>query len=355
MRIGLATWHLDRQVGIGTYARRYLSLLGEVDPGTEYLVYSAHPVHGLDLPQNVELRNYDVPPRRGRLLAWESVTVPRQAARDEVDLLHFLYAAGPLRWSNGLVVNVFDVISWALPGYGGRWLYEALSRRAARRADRVITLSESAREDLGRLLGLAADRTAVIPLAGPPVTGGRKDVKPYWLFVGGTEHRKNLPLALQAFARLERTDMRLRVVGDISPAPIRDDPEVLTSRIPEEVADRVEWLGFVDDEELERLYAGATALLFPSRYEGFGLPVLEAMARRTPVITSNVSSLPEVASGAALMVDPDDPDALVLAMRRVADDEGLRQELVDAGLEVLSRYSWRATAERTVEVYRELV
>ncbi|HZL54840.1 MAG TPA: glycosyltransferase family 1 protein, partial [Solirubrobacteraceae bacterium] len=116
----------------------------------------------------------------------------------------------------------------------------------------------------------------------------------------------------------------------------------------------VRWLGHVSEEELVQLYRHATALVFPSRYEGFGLPLLEAMARRTPVIAANRSSIPEVARGAAVLVDPDDIDALREAMRRVADDETLRDELIGRGAEVVAGFSWDETARATVAAYEEL-
>ena len=154
---------------------------------------------------------------------------------------------------------------------------------------------------------------------------------------------RTLPLSLEAFRSIE--GFELRVVGQHKASPVHDARRDQSG---------VRWLGFIGEEELVDLYRHATALVFPSRYEGFGLPVLEAMARRTPVIASNSSSIPEVAQGAAILVDPDDVQGLSEAMRRVCTEPALRAELIERGAEVVSGFSWDETARATVAAYEEL-
>jgi glycosyltransferase involved in cell wall biosynthesis len=348
VRVGVITRHLGLPVGFGTYAGKLLTTLDRVGSEHEYVVYAPK---WNDVPQlggQFRVRRFPVPRVRSALTGWDLTLAPAAARRDRVDVLHYLHPAYPaINPGRPTVVNLLDAIGWVLPGYRLPQPYELLERRAARRADLVLTLSESARQDISRILGVPRERIRVTYLGAPPVDAPADDREetgaPFFLFVGGTERRKNLRAVLEAFAGID--GMRLLVVGPHSPSPIRD---ARTDQAG------VEWLGHVADAELERLYRGATALVFPSLYEGFGLPVVEAMARRTPVIASNSSSIPEVAGDAAILVDPRDSQAIRDAMQRIAGDSGLQAELTARGVEVARRFSWEATARATLAAYDEL-
>ena len=173
----------------------------------------------------------------------------------------------------------------------------------------------------------------------------------YLLSVGTLEPRKNLVAAIRAWASLPTavTAGRPLVVAGAK-GWLNDAIMALVERL--ERAGSVRFLGFVAQEDLPALYSGAIALAYPSRYEGFGLPVVEAMACGVPVITSNASCLPEVAGGAAELVDPDDEAGLAQAMHRLIEDEGHRRALSAAGIEWVRELTWAACAERTLEVYR---
>jgi glycosyltransferase involved in cell wall biosynthesis len=295
---------------------------------------------------------------------WD-LTVPAiAAAREPVDLIHYLHPAlAAFSPGRPMIMNLLDAIGWVVPGYRQPQPYQWLERRAAHRADLVLTLSESARADLENVLGLPSAKIRVTYLGAPPLDPepsspldpGSPPRKPYFLFVGGTEKRKNLNAVLEAFKSLDGLELldglrspgglELRVVGPHTATPVHDARREQRG---------VRWLGFVGAEELVELYRHAIALVFPSRYEGFGLPVLEAMARRTPVIAADRSSLPEVARGAAMLVDPDDVAGLRDAMRRLATEAGLRAELTKRGAEVATEFSWEETAHATVAAYEEL-
>ena len=356
MRIGIVTKHLGLPVGFGTYAARLLDAYAADPGGHEFFVYAPRrAAPSADLGGRFTVRTLPVPPGlRSALAVWEHAVVPQVARRDRLDVLHYLHTAAPLRPSGTpVVVNVLDTIAWSLPGYEQPRVYDRLARRAIRSADRVLTISESARGDIAGIFGLAAERIAVTPLAGP-----RADPEPaaegdYLLFVGGTERRKNLSTAMQAFAAADLGATRLKVVGPSAASPVNDSAGDVMAPLSDEQRARVDWLGHVDSSTIARLYREAIALVFPSRYEGFGLPVLEAMARHTPVISSNVSSLPEVAGDAALLVDPDDVDALRRAMERVVAEPELRRELVERGLKRAAGYSWKQTARGTLATYEE--
>ena len=241
------------------------------------------------------------------------------------------------------MVNLLDAIGWLVPGYRLPKPYERLERRAARRADLLLTLSESARTDIERVLGVPSAKIRVTYLGAPPLDAEPSSKEPYFLFVGGTEKRKNLAVVLEALRSLD--GIELRVVGANTASPVHDARREQAG---------VRWLGHVSERELAELYRHATALVFPSRYEGFGLPVLEAMARRTPVIAADRSSIPEVARGAAILIDPDDVEGLREEMRRVSSDARLREDMIRRGAEVASGFSWSETARATVAAYEEL-
>ena len=263
------------------------------------------------------------------------------------------------------VCNVHDLIPMVHPEFTPRALktrffpvYKALMHEIARRVDVVATGSESARNDIVRLLGIPAERIALaadgvdarLSPGGekPSARGGPKTI----LYVGRSDPYKNLTGLVEAFARLARggeVDARLRIVG----SPDARYPEAGAAARRLGVADRVEWSGYLDEAGLLAAYREADALALLSRYEGFGLPVLEAMACGTPVVCSNAASLPEVAGSAAKLVAPDDVDGAAAALRAVLADPAEAARLRAAGLAQAAKFSWRATAEAMLRVYAE--
>jgi glycosyltransferase involved in cell wall biosynthesis len=345
VRIGLVARFLGMPIGLGTYAVSLLQALDERDDDHEYFIYTTTWSDVPPLGPRFHIRRS--PLLRGSRAAhtvWDLTLPPIAAAREPVDVIHYLHAAyPPFAPPSPVIINLLDAIRWVLPGYRLPQPYDWLERRAAKRADLVLTLSESARRDIERTLQISPEKLRVIPLGGPPLDPAPSSKEPYFLFVGGTEKRKNLGAVLEAFASVE--GFELRVVGKHTASPIHDQRRERPG---------VRWLGFVSEDELVELYRHATALVFPSRYEGFGLPVLEAMARHTPVIAANASSIPEVARDAAILVDPDDVIALRDAMRRVGADARLREDMTRRGVEVVSSFSWDETARATVAAYEEL-
>ncbi len=247
------------------------------------------------------------------------------------------------------------------------WQYKAWGSRATKRivktADRIITVSHSVARELQSFLGVAADRILPIhhgvdhdrfrPFDDPaPVESVRKRYalpESFYLFVGPYSRKKNLRLIVEAYGAGElRPDVFLPVVvvGDTR----RSSRYAATLALVEATghADLFRFLGFVPDDDLPALYGAARALLYPSLYEGFGLPALEAMACGTPVVTSNRSSLPEVVGDAALLVDPTQPASLVRALDQLSN-EGVRQDLIARGLKHAQKFSWRHTAEAMAE------
>ena len=305
---------------------------------------------------------------------WEQVLLPRWLRDRRVDLLHRPSGAGglalrPLAGSR-VVVTVHDMIPWIYPAEYFRNLahrgYFAFLMRLSRRADAVITVSEASRRDLVRLGKIDEHKIDVIPgavdrdflkegsAANPESPAATREAsrrepsaQPYVLAIGSGEPRKNVAAVIEAFVSIgQRIPHHLVLVG----APWRGRNVTW----PAQGADRVRSLGAVSNDELRRLYAGAAVFVYPSLYEGFGLPVLEAMASGAPVITSREGSLPEVAGDAAVFVNPRDPGSIATGMLDVVNDPNRRVALVAAGREQVRRFSWAEAARKTIEVYERV-
>ncbi len=276
----------------------------------------------------------------------------------------------PLRHARG-VLTVHDLAFLMHPECADNRLRAYLDDvvpRSVRRADFVIADSENTRNDLVVLLGVRPDRVEVVPGGVEPrfrpvvdpdgLARARERLgvgtAPFILAVGVLEPRKNLTTLMDAFAELKRRgtlpDLKLVLAG--GRGWLVDG--ILEHRAASPVRDDILFPGFIADELLPAVYSAANVLAFPSLYEGFGLPVLEAMACGTPVVSSNASCLPEVAAGAALMVEPTDTGALTDALERVLDDDALHADLSRKGLERARRYSWKAAAERLLRVYKRV-
>ena len=279
-------------------------------------------------------------PGRASVLARELVWYPHVLGRvRDADVLHCPTYYAPISPRVPLVVTVHDLAVWRHPEAFGRWTRAFVPRavpRMLRRAARVIAVSEFTRSELVELLRIPEERIAVVPNAVEAVFApeGERAEGEYVLAVGTLEPRKNLPRSAEA---AQLAGHELRVVGTEGWGEVR--------------LRGARRLGRVSDEELARLFRGALCAVYPSLYEGFGLPVLEAMACGTPVVTSRGGATEEVAGGAAVLVDPLDPEAIAAG---IEDAISRREELRRLGLARAAQFSWDESARRTVEVYREV-
>ena len=279
-----------------------------------------------------------------RDVAWYPAALPERARRDGVDVLHCPTFRAPVRSAVPLVVTFHDVAVLRHPGTFNRWTraYSALALpRVARVAAAIVAVSEFTKGELVELLGVPPEKVRVIPNGvGPqfapegPATRGE-----FILAVSTLEPRKNLARLLEGFQRAGLGGCELLVVGARGWGGVRVG------------GDRVRWLGEVGDEELARLYRGARCVAYPSLYEGFGLPVLEAMACGAAVVTSRAPALLEVAGEAAVAVDGLDPGAIAAGLEEAVARRG---ELGRAGIARATRFSWREAARATLEVYRSV-
>jgi glycosyltransferase involved in cell wall biosynthesis len=305
-------------------------------------------LEALEHEPSLELRRYALGGSSRALvpvrdLGWYLAALPVQAKRDRVDVLHCPTHRAPVRSPVPLVVTFHDLAVLRHPETFNRWTrtYSRVALpRVAKAARRLIAVSEFTKRELIDLLEAPEEKVRVIPNAvGPPfVAQGDAAAGDYVLAVGTLEPRKNLSRLVDGFRRAGMNGYRLLVAG------MRGWGNV------EATGDDVEWLGFVSDEELARLYRGARCVAYMSPYEGFGLPVLEAMACGAPVVAGRSGASEEVAGSAAVLVDPFDPAAIAAGLAEAVDRA---DELRALGLERARAFDWREVARATAEVYRE--
>ena len=278
-----------------------------------------------------------------RDVGWYLAALPARAQRDRVQALHCPTHRAPIRSSVPLVVTFHDLAVLRHPDAFNPWTrtYSRLVLpRVARAARRLIAVSEFTRRELHDLFDVPEEKVRVIPnaVAAPFEPRGEAAAGDYVLAVSTLEPRKNLSRLVEAHRRARLNGLPLLVAGAAGWGGVRVE------------GDGVRWLGEVGDVELARLYRGARCVAYVSLYEGFGLPVLEAMACGAPVVAARTDALEEVASGAAVLVDPLDPDAIAAGMAEAVDRS---DELRARGLERARAFDWREVARATVEVYRE--
>jgi glycosyltransferase involved in cell wall biosynthesis len=354
--------------GNATYSRNLISALYAEEGDHSFALFAADPAHPFYRGLPPRPRSRAVRVRQGAGILRVALTLARAAARERVDCLHVQYA-GPLGSWRPLVVTVHDLGFLHLPASfpaALRLALRVLVPRSIARASRVITSSDFVRRDIEARYGVAAGKVAVIPLGvvasfrprPPEETAGvlaRYGLVPGFLFaLGRLNRRKNLERLLLAYGRLREagvSDAPLVIGGK----PDYGVDEVLRRARLSPDSRAVRFMGLIPDADLPHFYGGAACFVYPSLFEGFGLPLIEAMACGTPVVSSDRSAMPEVVDGAGLLVDPENVDAIADAIARVLSDADLARDLGRRGLERSRRYSWSETAGRTLAVYREAV
>ncbi|KAB8139840.1 glycosyltransferase family 4 protein [Chloroflexia bacterium SDU3-3] len=370
MRVGFLTYGLDRApTGIGRYAVELLRSLAALPDAPELVLLTTErsDPHGLW----GAFERHALPGCRllPALMTAGNALLSAAARRYRLDLIHDPNGIAPFlgpALGARRIVTIHDAFAYVYPQTHNRldnWRYRWMLPHAARAADAVLTDSHHSQADLVRFLHLKPDHVHAIHCAigqrfapVPPTrereaTLARYGVAaPYLLYVGGLNARKNIGRMLRAFAaaREQAPELQLVIAGKRQ----WQSGEIDAAMTELDLEPHVRFTGYFDDADLPTLYSAAEAFVFPSLYEGFGLPPLEAMACGTPVITSSASSLPEVVGDAALVGDPYDLAWLADAMVRAYRDSGLRRMLRSRGLERAKLFSWEKTAQATFRIYQ---
>ncbi len=368
--------------GIGTYVRRLVPALAEAEPSLRITLFHARferpgrgtspaPARGHREAPEAWMRDLwtEELPQGIRTLYPAWAALGRPALPPELGSLDLLHAPSPSAVPppgprQRLVVTVHDLAFVTRPeAFPRRWRlqFRAGLRRAVRSAAALVAISESTARDLIGVSGATPDRVHVIPLAAAlpsstldvdAVVGRYRIPRPYALYAGTLDPRKNLPRLIRAYRRVAAAGAphALAIVG-----PLGWRPGPLLQELQPAAPGRVVLTGRIPAADLDALYRGADAFVYPSLYEGFGLPVLDALARGVPTVVSSSSSLPEVVGDAALQVDPLSESDLAAALSRVLDDRALAERLSREGRTRAATFSWDKTARGTLDVYRSIL
>jgi glycosyltransferase involved in cell wall biosynthesis len=359
-----------RDYGIGTYVRNLLRHLARIDQSTEFVVLCRQADAGTVAGLGANFR--PVPETSRPYSIREQLSIPMDLRRERADLFHAPHYVLPPLTPCPSVVTIHDCIHLRFPQYLPNRVAYAYARAslwvATHRSHRVLTVSEASKRDILRYFRVPEKKIDVIYNAiderfgQPPAAEEIERVReryqldgPFILYAGNIKPHKNLERLIEAFHTLRRgggfDNVRLLIIGD----EISKYATLRRAVHRNKLHKYVRFFGFVPDETLASLYRLASVFVFPSLYEGFGLPPLEAMASGTPVITSNVSSLPEVVGDAALLIDPYEPDEIADAMRRVLTDATLRDQMRERGLARAREFSWDRSVRRVREIYDEVL
>ncbi len=370
LRIGILTYGMGKELtGIGTYTRDLTYAVREASPETEIILLNPHPESTLDWYNDFPVLALPMLATPAPMVALGAMVLAWVSRRLGLDILHDACNIAPFlapRLGVRRVVTVYDTIPLLAPqAYPlmHRVAYRTFIPAARWTADAVMTVSEESARDISRLTGIPRHKVHVtypgirLPseqeLAGwrnkvPEVLSQFGITEPYFLYPGALNPRKNMVRVTQAFESLLQRDSEVQLVL-VGP---NSWPSEKVERAAARIGRRLLRLGYVDAETLHILYTGARAVVYVSLYEGFGFPVLEAMAHGTAVITSNRSSLPEVAGDAGLLVDPTEPGEIEGAMDRLLSDRFLASSLSERGRNRAAEFSWARSAQEALRVYR---
>ena len=371
MKIAINTLSLNRtKAGMGNYIKNLVDGLSKIDKDNEYFVIVSE--NNKDFfrinKKNFKIINLgkkvtmDLP-----RLFWEQISLPRFLKKNKIDVLHSPSFVMPIISKAKNVLTVADMTFITHPQVHTlikRVYFSLFMPYSIKKADRVISISESTKKDILHYVKVDEKKIKTIYLAADSSfivqnkEKCRKKIKenydvssPFILFIGMIEPRKNLERLIIAFSELRKKGnipYRLVIVGRKG-WKVRGMLSMIKSL---EIEKEIIFTGYVPDEDLARFYNAAEFFVYPSLYEGFGIPIIEAMACGCPVITSNISSMPEVAGDAALLVDPGDVSQISSAMRRLIKDKKLREDMIKRGIKRSSEFSWKKCAKETLKIYR---
>lgn len=373
MKIGIdARLYSPKFTGIGRYTYELVQNLAELDQENEYVIF---------LYQD-QFKDFECPNEKwtkkitsaAHYSLAEQTSWYKQLMKEDVDLMYFPHFNVPVRYKKPFVVTIHDLTlhyypykeyspKWSPKKQLQIWIYKWIMKNTLRHAEQIVAISDSTRADILKEYPKTEPSKVHTILEGVPdhfQKASEEEVKktldsfsiskPYFLYTGVWRSHKNLLRLIDAFSELVKEGRNIQLVLTGKKDPIYSE---IPDRIKElQLEDHVVCTGFVSEEELIALNTGAKAFVFPSLYEGFGLPPLEAMRFDIPVICSNSSSLPQACGDAALYFDPLNTQELAKAMQKVLDDEPLRKELVQKGRQNLERFSWKKMSQQILDIFK---
>ena len=372
MKIGIDATALPQEpVGAGVYIINLLRALGDLNTGHELVVFLHENARNyLEMDETTNILQVVLPDRNPALrLVWEQIMLPKLVKRYKIDLLHSLHYTSPFLLACASVVTIHDLTFFLFPELhklSKRLFFPSVIRASARKADALITVSENTRQDSIRLLHVPEEKIFAVQLGVDEIfhpikdNGLRRKIyqqyqlpEKFILYVGLVEPRKNLPLLIRSFRTLveEGFSHRLVIAGRLGWMYQEVFKQIETLGLE----DRIKFTGYVPRQNLPIVYNLAELFVYPTLYEGFGLPVLEAMACGTPVVTSNISSLPEIVGNAGILVTPGEESALAEAMVKVLSDPKMQENLAEKGIRRSKNFSWKRTAKETLQVYQHVL
>lgn len=367
MKIGFIATHIDiGKGGVSTYSYELIKNLSKIDKNNDYYLIHTSPK---DIDVYSANHNFLVRSVLPNYL-WRITIGPLKLKNiKNLDIVHDPYDIGPLSFKMPFkkIITVHDIAYYFFPRKSGLKIiigHKVLFNKTLKTADKIIAISNSTKDDLMTYFKVPEDKIAVIShgvgekfkqLDEEGISKSTQKYQlnfPYILYVGSLESRKNILNLVKAFYKLKTKNIyqKLVIVGENSGNKKKICRFIKKLNLQNDVV----FIGFVSEEDLPALYNAADLFVYPSYYEGFGLPPLEAMSCGTPVITSNTSSLPEVVGDAGIMIDPSNVEALAEAMRDVLADESLRNSIIAKGLERAKMFNWKKCARKTLKVYEEV-
>ena len=344
----------DKPTGIATYAQNVIKALASLNPtllsARTFDNFQRYAIAANMTPEEGSLGHF-------RRLLWTQLELPKIYRHLQADLIYSPIPEAPLYSQSRYVVMAHDLIPLRFPRRTSALTnyFRYVVPLVLQQAEHIICNSQATAKDLSDFYGISTNKITSILLGYDAKNFYPRKItayfdRPYFLYLGRQDPYKNLSGLINAFAAIDSQDYYLAIAGSTDP---RFTPLLQQQALELGISDRLKWLDYLDYRELPRIISGAVALVFPTFWEGFGLPVLEAMACGTPVITSNLASLPEITGDAAILIDPYDNAAITSAMKDLTKDAKMRSQLSQLSIQQARKFSWSKTGEATKEVLKQ--
>lgn len=344
------------KVGVYNVAKNLLLQLSKIDKKNTYYLYSFYPIEK-DLMSELgpKMQNIVVTPTKG----WMKIWLPIQIYKDKIDIFIALGQAIPwMRKSVKKIGYIYDIAFEKYPQFypDSYKQLHAITQKVVKESDHIITLSQTSKKDICEYFGISKHRISGVLLGTKPFESTKEKVvkQKYFLYVGALKRIKNVSTVIKAFALFNKKKKEHKLILVGGDKWIDPQIEEVYEKLPANVKKQIDFYGFIDDKELFHLYQHAEALIAPSYYEGFGLPVVEAMKVGCPVIVSNRGSLPEIVGDTGLIADPNDAAAISKFMAKIVQSKSLRERMKENAMQRVKGFNWENCAKETLAIIKSV-